>query len=96
MATYAALSSRRSASAGVSLPRMKILNTKELISKFSDPDPDIRYMSLCDLESFLIDDHAAAYLVKNDPYESEMTSLANQLIHLLRDPNGEVQNQALK
>ncbi|KAI5299478.1 hypothetical protein KEM56_003213, partial [Ascosphaera pollenicola] len=100
MASYSGYTVNRPGGPGASsssaaAPRTKTLNTKELFSNFGNPDPDIRFMSLCDLEEFLANDRFAAHLT-NDSYSSEMTSLATHLISLLEDQNGEVQNQALK
>lgn len=63
-----------------------------LLTKLDDPDPDIRYMQLNDLNSVLsstgsenlrADTHTAARVI-------------DRLIKSLTDSNGEVQNQALK
>ena len=63
-----------------------------LLSKLSDPDPDIRYMQLSDLSNILsapassyinTDNHTAARIIEG-------------LLKALSDQHGEVQNQALK
>lgn len=63
-----------------------------LLPKFTDPDPDIRYMSLNDIHTTL---EAAnpSFLVQ----ESHLIGkLAEGLLRALEDQHGEVQNQALK
>ncbi|KAI5301310.1 hypothetical protein KEM55_004827 [Ascosphaera atra] len=74
---------------------MTSLNMRELSAKFSNPDPDIRYMSLVDVESFLCDAKVSAHL-NSDFYGNETSLLGRELINLLGDQIGEVQNQALK
>lgn len=66
------------------------LNT--LLGKFSDPDPDIRYMSLNDLFEVLIHQNAA-YLSQDSHI---CTKVVEGLLKTLEDQNGEVQNQSLK
>lgn len=63
-----------------------------LLSKLSDPDPDIRYMSLNDLLGILNNPNSA-YL-SHDHISS--TRLADGLLKALDDQHGDVQNQALK
>ena len=63
-----------------------------LLPKFSDPDADIRYMSLNDLTKLLV---SAPYTVfSNDA--SSCNKLVDGLVQALDDKNGEVQNQSLK
>ncbi|PGH27648.1 hypothetical protein AJ80_00661 [Polytolypa hystricis UAMH7299] len=63
-----------------------------LLSKLTDPDPDIRYMSLDDLLGILQQ--------PNSSYLSQDSSLCSRvvegLLKALEDQHGEVQNQALK
>ena len=63
-----------------------------LLEKFSDPDPDIRYMSLNDLHA-LLQKQQAAYL-SQDPLMGGR--VAEGLLKALEDQHGEVQNQALR
>jgi cullin-associated NEDD8-dissociated protein 1 len=67
-------------------------NVTTLLSKFSDPDPDIRYMSLNDLYE-LLSVPSASHL-STDSFLS--TKVTDGLLKALEDQNGEVQNQALK
>ena len=63
-----------------------------LLSKFSDPDPDMRYMSLNDLLGIL-DSPSSAYLSHD---QASSSKLAEGLLKALDDQHGDVQNQALK
>ncbi|OJJ44923.1 hypothetical protein ASPZODRAFT_153258 [Penicilliopsis zonata CBS 506.65] len=63
-----------------------------LLSKLSDPDPDIRYMSLNDLLAIL-NSPSSAYL-SHDKVSSGR--LVDGLLKTLDDQHGDVQNQALK
>lgn len=63
-----------------------------LLVKLSDPDPDIRYMSLNDLLAIL-QSPSSAYLSHD---VSSSTRLADGLLKALDDQHGDVQNQALK
>lgn len=63
-----------------------------LLPKFTDPDPDIRYMSLNDLH-ITLESSNPSFLSQ----ESHLISkLAEGLLRALEDQHGEVQNQALK
>lgn len=64
----------------------------DLMTKFADPDPDIRYMSLSDLQ-LLLESSETHYLTYDN--SSSRTLLAG-LLKAFEDHNGEVQNQALK
>lgn len=68
-----------------------INNLNALLGKFSDPDPDIRYMSLSDLYELLASQGAQ---VASESYFC--TKIIDGLLKTLEDQNGEVQNQALK
>lgn len=63
-----------------------------LLVKVSDPDPDIRYMSLNDLFGILTSP-GSAFLTHDS---ATAKKLADTLLSALDDQNGEVQNQALK
>jgi hypothetical protein len=63
-----------------------------LLTKINDPDPDIRFMQLSDLENILLSP-ASEYL-RNDTHTT--ARLIEALLKSLADQNGEVQNQALK
>lgn len=63
-----------------------------LLSKLTDPDPDIRYMSLNDLLGIL-DNSSSAFLSQDS---SSCSKLVEGLLKTLEDQHGEVQNQALK
>jgi hypothetical protein len=63
-----------------------------LLSKLDDADPDIRYMSLNDLLSYLI--HSSTGYLAHDT--STSTRLVEGILKALGDQHGEVQNQALK
>ncbi|KAM5444253.1 hypothetical protein MferCBS31731_000770 [Microsporum ferrugineum] len=63
-----------------------------LLVKFTDPDPDIRYMSLNDLLA-LIEGCNPSYF-SQDP--SSCNRMVEGLLKSLEDQNGEVQNVALK
>lgn len=63
-----------------------------LLSKLTDPDPDIRYMSLNDLLTTL-EQANSAYLAQD---VHSCSKLVEGLLKALEDPHGEVQNQALK
>jgi len=67
-------------------------NLTALLSKLTDPDPDIRYMSLNDLLGIL-DHPGSAYLSQDS---SSCSKLVDGLLKTLEDQHGEVQNQALK
>lgn len=99
MASYSGYSVNRPVASGSSSVAAAAASfrssARELFSKCDNPDPDIRFMSLCDLEELLANEKASGHLI-NDAYNPEMTKLATQLISMLEDQNGEVQNQALK
>lgn len=63
-----------------------------LLNKLSDPDPDIRYMSLNDAFGILTSPNSLFLLHDN----ATSTKLADGLLKALEDQHGEVQNQALK
>ncbi|PWY64204.1 glycoside hydrolase/deacetylase [Aspergillus eucalypticola CBS 122712] len=63
-----------------------------LLSKLSDPDPDMRYMSLNDLLGILNNPNST-YLAHDQVSSSR---LAEGLLKALDDQHGDVQNQALK
>ncbi|KKY27915.1 putative cullin binding protein [Phaeomoniella chlamydospora] len=63
-----------------------------LLPKLNDPDPDIRFMSLSDLANILASP-ASAY-IHTEPHTA--ARIVEGLLKSLQDPNGEVQNQALK
>ena len=63
-----------------------------LSPKFSSEDPDIRFMTLVDLGR-LLENTAPTTLIR-EPGISNM--IVDNLIKLLDDTNGDVQNQALK
>lgn len=63
-----------------------------LMVKLTDPDPDIRYMSLNDLLS-LIEGCSLPYFLQD---HSSCNRMVQGLLKSLEDQNGEVQNVALK
>lgn len=63
-----------------------------LLSKLSDPDPDMRYMSLNDLFGIL-NSSSSSYLNHD---QASASQLADGLLKALDDQHGDVQNQALK
>lgn len=63
-----------------------------LMVKLTDPDPDIRYMSLNDLLS-LIEGCSPSYFSQD---LSSCNRMVQGLLKSLEDQNGEVQNVALK
>ena len=63
-----------------------------MVPKFSDPDADIRYMSLNDLTKML--STASSTVFSNDL--TGCMKLVDGLVQALDDKNGEVQNQSLK
>ena len=63
-----------------------------LLPKLSDPDSDIRYMSLNDLYKILRNG-APNFLISDYP---TCNRAADGLLKTLDDQNGEVQNQAIK
>ncbi|KAK2791449.1 hypothetical protein FQN52_004883 [Onygenales sp. PD_12] len=67
-------------------------SVNKLLSKLTDPDPDIRYMSLDDLLKTL--EQANAAYISQDT--QSCSRLVDGLLKSLEDQNGEVQNQALK
>lgn len=67
----------------------KIVN---LLTKLSDPDADLRFMSLNDLFDILTNPDSA-FLCKESRFSSD---LADGLLKCLEDCHGDVQNQALK
>lgn len=67
-------------------------NLHGLLSKLSDPDPDMRYMSLNDLLAILTNPNSS-YLSYD---KSSSTQLVDGLLKALDDQHGDVQNQALK
>lgn len=67
-------------------------NLHSLLPKLSDPDPDMRYMSLNDLLGILNSSNSS-YLSHD---KSSTTQLAEGLLKALDDQHGDVQNQALK
>ena len=68
------------------------LYINSLLPKVSDPDADIRYMSLLDVFGAL--DNSNTQCLENDRNTS--TKLTDSLLKALEDQHGEVQNQALK
>ncbi len=63
-----------------------------LLPKLSDPDADLRYMSLNDLYSLL--NLGSPSFLMNDYHTSSKT--VECLLKALDDKHGEVQNQAIK
>ena len=63
-----------------------------LLPKLNDPDPDIRFMSLSDLATVLAS--PASSYIANESHSA--ARVVDGLLKSLQDPNGEVQNQALK
>ncbi|OKL58304.1 Cullin-associated NEDD8-dissociated protein 1, C-terminal part [Talaromyces atroroseus] len=63
-----------------------------LLGKLSDPDPDIRYMSLNDVYGILSSPNSLFLLNDN----ATSAKLSDGLLKALEDQHGEVQNQALK
>lgn len=68
------------------------LSVLALLPKLTDPDPDLRYMSLNDLYSLLA--LSTSNVLVNDYHTS--TKTVECLLKALDDKNGEVQNQAIK
>lgn len=68
------------------------LSVLALLPKLTDPDPDLRYMSLNDLYSILA--LPTSNVLVNDYHTS--TKTVECLLKALDDKNGEVQNQAIK
>lgn len=68
------------------------LNLNNLLPKLSDPDPDIRYMSLNDVLSIL-NSSSSTYLAHD---QASSARVADGLLKALDDQHGDVQNQALK
>ncbi len=68
------------------------LSVLALLPKLTDPDPDLRYMSLNDLYSILA--LSTSNVLVNDYHTS--TKTVECLLKALDDKNGEVQNQAIK
>ncbi|KAI1951384.1 hypothetical protein LOZ12_002517 [Ophidiomyces ophidiicola] len=69
-----------------------VISLSSLLPKFSDPDPDIRYMSLNDLHDILVNPNSS-FLPQEQHYISKVSE---GLLKALEDQHGEVQNQALK
>ncbi|KAK2748150.1 hypothetical protein FQN57_001275 [Myotisia sp. PD_48] len=67
-------------------------NLSALLVKTTDPDPDIRYMSLNDLLD-LIENCGRTYFAQD---HHSCNRMVDALLKSLEDQNGEVQNQALK
>ncbi|EFW19554.1 hypothetical protein D8B26_007767 [Coccidioides posadasii str. Silveira] len=67
-------------------------NLSLLLQKFTDPDPDLRYMSLNDLHGILENQNSS--FLPQDP--RLLGRIAEGLLKALEDQHGEVQNQALK
>jgi cullin-associated NEDD8-dissociated protein 1 len=63
-----------------------------LLTKLSDPDPDIRFMQLSDLTNIL--SAPASDYIKSDTHTA--ARIIEGLLKTLADTHGEVQNQALK
>lgn len=63
-----------------------------LLTKLYDPDPDIRFMQLSDLNNILV--APASEYIKNDTHTA--ARIIEGLLKSLSDQHGEVQNQALK
>ena len=63
-----------------------------LFNKFDDPDSDIRYMTLADLDKIL----KAGSLTFLSREQSTCNRAVDHLIKLLDDSNGDVQSLALK
>lgn len=68
------------------------LSVLALLPKLTDPDPDLRYMSLNDLYSILA--LSTSNVLVNEYHTS--TKTVECLLRALDDKNGEVQNQAIK
>lgn len=67
-------------------------NISNLLTKLDDPDPDIRYMQLNDLNTIL--SAPGSDTLRNDTHTA--ARVIDRLMKALSDSNGEVQNQALK
>jgi cullin-associated NEDD8-dissociated protein 1 len=63
-----------------------------LLTKLGDPDPDIRFMQLSDLNNILL--APASEYIKTDTHTA--SRVIEGLLKALGDAHGEVQNQALK
>ncbi|RMZ76541.1 hypothetical protein DV738_g4907, partial [Chaetothyriales sp. CBS 135597] len=63
-----------------------------LLTKLNDPDPDIRFMQLNDLNNILV--VPASEYIKNDNHTA--SRVMEGVLKSLTDQHGEVQNQALK
>ena len=63
-----------------------------LLTKLNDPDPDIRFMQLSDLNNILV--APASEYIKTDTHTA--ARIIEGLLKALSDQHGEVQNQALK
>ncbi|KAI5296520.1 hypothetical protein KEM52_000928 [Ascosphaera acerosa] len=71
--------------------------SRDVWASFGDPDPDIRYMGLGDLEAYLLDEHSSQWFaVAATASVRGPQALVSEVISLLQDTHGEVQNQALK
>lgn len=64
----------------------------QVLGKISDPDPDLRFMSLNDLNAILL---ASPTAVTNNDYNTT-TKIVEALLKSFRDHNAEVQNAAIK
>lgn len=63
-----------------------------LLAKLSDPDPDIRYMSLNDLLGLIESSNPTSFA----PDHTSCSRIVDGLLTTLEDQHGEVQNEALK
>lgn len=64
----------------------------QVLSKLSDQDPDLRFMSLNDLHAILT---ASSQALANNDYNTA-SRVVDGIIKSLRDANVEVQNVAIK
>lgn len=64
----------------------------QVLSKLSDQDPDLRFMSLNDLHAIL---SASSVALMNNDYNTA-TRVVEGILKSLRDQNAEVQNVAIK
>ena len=74
------------------MARTTVQSVASLLPKLSDPDPDIRFMTLSDLNN-LLRSPTSSYLLTDLVTSARVF---DGLLKALIDKNGEVQNQALK
>lgn len=67
-----------------------------LTTKLYDSDSDIRYMSLADLRTVLTNDTGSTGVNLLSLDFNQQAKIVDGLLHTLDDPNGEVQNLAIK